>query len=43
MPAIKPTCVRDLKVRVNIVDVVSRVATLQEGGARFKGLCPFHN
>ena len=42
MPAIKPTCVRDLKVRVNVVDVVSRVATLRKAGARFKGLCPFH-
>ncbi len=43
MPVIKPTCVRDLKLRVNIVDVVSRVVTLRKGGARFKGLCPFHN
>ncbi len=43
MPVIKPTCLRDLKVRVNIVDVVSRVATLRKAGARFKGLCPFHN
>lgn len=42
MPAIKPSCVRDLKVRVNIVDVVSRVVTLKKAGARFKGLCPFH-
>ncbi|MFT3870004.1 MAG: DNA primase [Nibricoccus sp.] len=42
MPAIKPTCVRDLKLRVNIVDVISRVATLRKAGARFKGLCPFH-
>jgi DNA primase len=44
MPVIKPTCVRDLKLRVNIADVVSRVVTLRKaGGARFKGLCPFHN
>src|SRR3954466_4825197 len=42
MPVIKPTCIRDLKFRVNIVDVVSRVATLKKAGARFKGLCPFH-
>jgi DNA primase len=42
MPVIKPTCVRDLKSRVNIVDVVSRVATLRKAGSRFKGLCPFH-
>jgi DNA primase len=42
MPVIKPTCVRDLKIRINIVDVVSRVATLRKAGARFKGLCPFH-
>jgi len=42
MPAIKPSCVRDLKNRVNIADVVSRVATLRKAGSRFKGLCPFH-
>jgi|UniRef100_UPI004049E353 DNA primase len=43
MPVIKPTCVRDLKLRVNIADVVSRVVTLRKAGSRFKGLCPFHN
>lgn len=43
MPVIKPTCVRDLKLRVNIADVVSRVVTLRKAGARLKGLCPFHN
>ncbi|RRJ98853.1 DNA primase [Opitutaceae bacterium TAV3] len=43
MPVIKPACIRDLKVRVNIVDVVSRVATLRRAGGRFKGLCPFHS
>ncbi len=42
MSAIKPTCIRDLKFRVNIVDVVSRVVTLRKAGGRFKGLCPFH-
>ncbi len=43
MPIVKPTCLRDLKFRVNIVDVVSRVATLKRAGSRFKGLCPFHS
>src|SRR5687767_12710927 len=44
MPVIKPTCVRDLKMRVNLADVVSRTVTLRKaGGARLKGLCPFHN
>jgi|GEM_PF-84545 len=44
MPAIKPSCVRDLKLRVNIADVVSRVVTLRGAGShRMKGLCPFHN
>ena len=43
MPVIKPTSVRDLKLRVNIADVVSRVVTLRKSGARLKGLCPFHN
>ncbi len=42
MPFIKPSCVRDLRHRVNIVDVVSRVATLKKAGSRYKGLCPFH-
>ncbi|MDR2673691.1 MAG: DNA primase [Opitutaceae bacterium] len=42
MPSIKPTCLRDLKFRVNVVDVVSRVVTLRKAGGRFKGLCPFH-
>ena len=43
MPVIKPTCIQDLKLRVNIVDVVSRTVTLRKAGGRFKGLCPFHN
>jgi DNA primase len=44
MPVIKPTCVRDLKLRVNIADVISRVVTLRKAGAgSLKGLCPFHN
>jgi DNA primase len=44
MPVIKPTCVRDLKLRVNLADVVSRVVALRKaGGSRLKGLCPFHN
>ncbi len=44
MPVIKPSCVRDIKLRVNLADVISRVVTLRKaGGARLKGLCPFHN
>src|SRR6476620_7069961 len=44
MPVIKSTCVRDLKLRVNLADVISRVVTLRKaGGSRLKGLCPFHN
>ena len=43
MAVIKPTCVRDLKLRVNLAEVVSRVVSLRKaGGARMKGLCPFH-
>ncbi len=42
MPAIKSTSVRDLKLRVNIAEVVSRVVTLRKTGSRLKGLCPFH-
>ena len=44
MPVIKPSCVRDIKMRVNLADVISRVVTLRKaGGTRLKGLCPFHN
>jgi len=43
MPIIKPSCIRDMKLRINVVDVISRVASLKKVGARFKGLCPFHN
>ncbi len=44
MPVIKANSLRDLKNRVNIVDVVSRVVTLKKAGnGRFKGLCPFHS
>ena len=44
MPVIKPTCVRDLKQRIVLGDVVSRMVTLRSaGGGRMKGLCPFHN
>ena len=42
MPAIKPSCLRDLKTRVNLLEVVSRVMTVRKVGARFRGLCPFH-
>ncbi len=31
-----------MKLRINLVDVVSRTATLRKAGTRFKGLCPFH-
>ncbi len=44
VPVIKANSLRDLKNRVNIHDVVGRVVTLRKaGGARFKGLCPFHS
>lgn len=44
MAVIKPTCIRDLKLRINLADVVARVVTLRKtGSSRFKGLCPFHN
>ncbi|HEX3730981.1 MAG TPA: DNA primase [Opitutaceae bacterium] len=43
MPVIKLTCVRDLKLRVSVADVVSRVAALKRAGSSLKGLCPFHS
>jgi DNA primase len=42
MPAIKPSSLRDLKARVNLLEVVSRVMTVRKVGSRFRGLCPFH-
>jgi DNA primase len=42
MSAIKPSSLRDLKARVNLLEVVSRVVTVRKVGARFRGLCPFH-
>jgi len=43
MSVIKPSSLRDIKLRVNIADVVARVVTLRRAGTRLKGLCPFHN
>ncbi len=43
MSMIKSASIRDLKQRVNIVDVVGGVVSLRKAGASFKGLCPFHN
>jgi DNA primase len=44
VPAIKASSIRDLKLRVNIHDVVARTVALKKaGGHRFKGLCPFHS
>lgn len=44
MPVIKASSLRDLKLRVNIHDVVARTVALKKaGGNRFKGLCPFHS
>lgn len=42
MPAIKPSCIRDLKLRINLVDVISRTVAVRRAGSRFKALCPFH-
>ncbi len=33
----------ELKMQVNIVDVVGRVVDLKKSGANYKGLCPFHS
>jgi len=44
VPVIKASSLRDLKLRVNIHDVVARTVALKKaGGNRFKGLCPFHS
>ena len=33
----------DLKMQVNIVDVIGREVNLKKAGANYKGLCPFHS
>lgn len=33
----------ELKMQVNIVDVVGQVVELKKAGANYKGLCPFHS
>ena len=33
----------ELKMQVNIVDVVGREVALKKAGANYKGLCPFHS
>lgn len=42
MALLKPSCIRDLRTRVSVVDVIGRVVTLKKAGPRYKGLCPFH-
>src|SRR5258708_25468878 len=42
MPVIKSASLRDLKTGVSMGDGGSRVATVKKAGARYKGLCPFH-
>ena len=42
MPVIKASCLRDLKARVNLLEVASRVVTMRKVGSRYRGLCPFH-
>ena len=38
-----PRAIQALKSRLNIADVVKRYLSLKPAGARFMGLCPFHN
>ena len=33
----------NLKDRIDIVEVVSRVVTLKRAGSSYKGVCPFHS
>ncbi|NLY87275.1 MAG: DNA primase [Clostridiales bacterium] len=33
----------ELKMQLNIVDVIGREVDLRKSGANYKGLCPFHN
>jgi DNA primase len=34
---------REIRDRVNIVDLIGRYVSLRKAGANYKGLCPFHN
>ena len=36
------TVIDDIKAKLDIVDLVSQYVPLQQSGASFKGLCPFH-
>ena len=33
----------ELKMNINIVDVVGREVSLKKSGSSYKGLCPFHS
>ena len=35
--------IEEIKSRIDIVDIVSRVVDLKKAGRNYKGLCPFHN
>ena len=37
------TVIDDIKAKLDIVDLVSQYVPLQQSGASFKGLCPFHS
>jgi DNA primase len=42
MPVISRASVQDLKLRIDIVDVVSSVVALKRAGSKYKGLSPFN-
>jgi len=43
IPRLHPDTIEEVKIRADIVDVVSEYVVLRKRGKDFVGLCPFHN
>ncbi len=43
MSLIPEEVTREIRDRINIVDLIGRYVTLKKAGSNYKGLCPFHN
>src|SRR3989344_3291205 len=42
-PSFTMSDIDEIKLRLNIVDVIGKTVKLKKAGRNFKGLCPFHN
>ncbi|MGN0516524.1 CHC2 zinc finger domain-containing protein, partial [Eubacterium sp.] len=43
MPSLPDSFLQELKLKTDIVDLVSSYVTLKKRGNTYVGLCPFHN